>query len=806
VMSDNFENSGDLADDLAEFLPTFLDETEEQLDDLVETMLALERDSTSKDDLNEAFRLIHSIKGSAGMMGFDSMMILTHHLESRFARFRSGQAQLDEPTMGLVLRCVDYLRQCNNRLRDGEPLVSSSELLDELKRLEAQADTVPAAPSEQQAETPPSPEGVVTEEPVPAAIDELEADDAVVRMVVCFRSDLQLADLKAQLIVSRLSGLGEIKATRPELDHVSETEHFQKFEVVIETDAGVERLRAAADVDGVESIEFEGVSTESVGEETAETQGGGEGSEKPPEIQAEIDANNHIEEAKSAAESVEQAGSDRGGPGRSPDVVEPPAPEKSPAKMAETMRVDISRLDNLMNLAGELVVNRARFVQISGQISPALRKASMVNRIRDFSDNIRRTIEDMENGEDAKGDWSTQIQQLREGLELMDEQAEVWNNGRQCITQICETIDQLSRVSHSLQRGVLGTRMVPVAPLFNRFKRVVRDLSKERGKKVNLVVRGEKTELDKRMIDELGDPLVHLVRNSIDHGLEPPDVRVSRGKPEVGTILLEASHSGNNVYIQIRDDGGGIDVEKIKAKLLANRLLSEEAINGLSDEQALDYIWHPGFSTAKKVTDVSGRGVGMDVVKTRIGQLNGTVEVETVFQRGTTFTLRLPLTLAIIDALLVRLRSVVFSMPIDDVREIVSVKERDVVSVHGKQTIDVRGEFIPLVSIDGIFQWHAVDYGHRCAEVSSQTDQTSRTVDVVILHARGKTMGLRVDELLGSQDIVIKSLSDNFINIRGLSGASILGDGSVCLMLDVGTVIDLAMRTSRTESNEEVAT
>ncbi len=805
-MSDNLENSGDLADDLAEFLPTFLDETEEQLDDLVETMLGLERDSTSKDDLNEAFRLIHSIKGSAGMMGFDSMMNLTHHLENRFARFRSGQAQLDEPTMALVLRCVDYLRQCNNRLRDGEPLVSSFELLDELKRLEAQADAAPAAVPEPDTETPQQPQAAVTKEPIPAVSDELESGDAVVRMAVHFRSDLQLADLKAQLIVSRLSGLGEIKATRPELEHLSETEHFQKFEVCIETDAGAERLRAAADVDGVELIEIDGVSTESQVEETVETQVRREDSAESTAIDAEIAADIHIEEGGSAATSVEQVEGDPSEPGSPPDVVESTSPEKAPPKMAETMRVDISRLDNLMNLAGELVVNRARFVQISGQISPALRKASMVNRIRDFSDSIRRTIENMEDSEDARGDWSAQIQQLREGLELMDEQAEVWNNGRQCITQICESIDQLSRVSHSLQRGVLGTRMVPVAPLFNRFKRVVRDLSKQRGKKVNLLIRGEKTELDKRMIDELGDPLVHLVRNSIDHGLEPPEVRVSRGKAEVGTILLEASHSGNNVYVQVRDDGGGIDVERIKAKLLSNRILSEEAIKGLSDAQALEYIWHPGFSTAKKVTDVSGRGVGMDVVKTRIGELNGTVEVESVLQQGTTFTLRLPLTLAIIDALLVRLRNVVFSMPIDDVREIVSVKERDVVTVHGKQTIDVRGEFIPLVSIDGIFQWHDVDYGNRCAEGASPAGLTNKIVDVVILHGRGKTMGLRVDELLGSQDIVIKSLSDNFINIRGLSGASILGDGSVCLMLDVGTVIDLAMRSSRTESSEEVAT
>ena len=387
----------------------------------------------------------------------------------------------------------------------------------------------------------------------------------------------------------------------------------------------------------------------------------------------------------------------------------------------------------------------------------------------------------------------------------MREQSEVWDNGRHCFGQITEAIDQLSRVSHSLQRGVLETRMVPVGPLFSRFKRVVRDLSRERGKKVNLLIRGEKTELDKRMIDELGDPLVHLVRNSIDHGLEPPDVRVSRGKPETGTILLEASHSGNNVTIRVRDDGGGIDVERIKARLSDRGILPESAIDGLSAEQALDYIWHPGFSTARAVTDVSGRGVGMDVVRTRINQLNGTIEIESTPQRGTTFTIRLPLTLAIINGLLVRLRNVIFSMPIDDVREIVSVEERDVVTVHGKQTFDVRGQFIPLVGIHDVFYWHGMDYRHARAEEICQTDSTGKSAEVVILHAGGKIIGLRVDELLGSQDLVIKSLSDNFMNIRGLSGASILGDGSVCLMIDVGTVIDMATRHSRTVETEESA-
>jgi two-component system chemotaxis sensor kinase CheA len=344
--------------------------------------------------------------------------------------------------------------------------------------------------------------------------------------------------------------------------------------------------------------------------------------------------------------------------------------------------------------------------------------------------------------------------------------------------------------------------MVPVGPLFNRFQRVVRDVSTERGKKVNLSIRGEKTELDKRMIDELGDPMVHLVRNSIDHGIEPPDVRLSRGKSEAGTIFLEAIHSGNNVFISIRDDGGGIDVARIKERLADRGLLAQTTITGLSDEEALEYIWHPGFSTAPEVTDVSGRGVGMDAVRARISELNGTIDVESVPQQGTTFTIRLPLTLAIINSLLIRVRNVIFSIPIDDVREIVKISVADVVKLRDRQTIDVRGEFIPLIRITDVFDWSG-DGDTSSSLPESTLSSASDSIHAVILQVGDRAMALRVDELLGSQEIVIKSLSQNYAHIRGLSGASILGDGTVCLMLDVGTAIDLAVALKEREPEHD---
>jgi two-component system chemotaxis sensor kinase CheA len=844
-MNDKVDKSGTSSDDMSEYLQMFLDESEEQLEDLVETMLLLERDPDSADDLNEAFRLIHSIKGSASMMGFENITILTHHLESRFERFRSGLEKINPITMNLVLRCIDFLREGTGLLRSGKELGSAAELLEELRALRDQ-DDVPAKKGEtagtdkveDSGRNPESghPDDPATPSEALAPVEDMPGTDRQLRVTICFEADLLLADLKARLIVSRLSEFGDLKLTIPDLDELERIVDLTRFVVVIDTDRSAEEIRAAADVDGVASIDFASAGcqrTTSVDAELPETdpitdydlppQQPPLGSEvtaseaepvnlaeagqpapiadeqKPVEVESaeEVTAESTTVatgapleiEAPEPVSDVAAAGSE----GITTDGPVPARTEgKAKVKVGQTMRVDIDRLDDLMNLAGELVVNRARFEQVSRQLSPTLKKTSGINSVRDFCGSLRRTIDRLKTPNGQNGDLTAQIQELEAGLRTMEVQSELWNHGHQYFGQISEAIDQLTRVSDNLQRSVLGMRMVSVAPLFNRFRRVVRDLSLERGKKVNLRIRGEKTELDKRMIDELGDPLVHLVRNSIDHGLESPETRVERGKPEMGTIFLEASHSGNNVTIQVRDDGGGVDLEKIKQRLIDKKILAAAAVAELSDAQIIDTIWHPGFSTATEITDVSGRGVGMDVVKTRIHDLNGTIDIESKPGEGTTFALRLPLTLAIINCLLVRIHGVAFSIPIDDVREIVSLRSRDVVSVHGKLTFDVRGEFIPLVGIDNVFRWHSIEYRSPDSATSEEADNDR--ADVVILQAVGKTMGLRVDELLGSQDIVIKSLSENFVDIRGLSGASILGDGAVCLMLDVGQILSSLIR------------
>jgi len=386
--------------------------------------------------------------------------------------------------------------------------------------------------------------------------------------------------------------------------------------------------------------------------------------------------------------------------------------------------------------------------------------------------------------------WSQIFEGLDDELDGLDGQSTLWSEGHQRFSEIAEAIDQLTRVSKNLQRDVLNTRMVPIGPLFNRFKRVVRDLSVERGKQVQLEIRGEKTELDKRMIDALGDPLLHLVRNSIDHGIESPEIRRDAKKPEAGTIVLEAAHRGNNVLITVRDDGAGINVDRIRERVMEQGLATEGQLREMSELQIIDHIWRPGFSTAKQITDVSGRGVGMDIVRNSIATLSGTIDVATSRGLGTTFTIRVPLTLAIIHSLLIRFRNDCFSIPIDDVRVIVSVPPDKIHAVQRHSTIEVRGELIPLVRMDGIFDWSGASPSPNEGRLAQ--NGARRMTNVVVLQSRGRTLGLCVDDLIGRGDVVIKPLSDNFVPVRGLSGASIMGDGAVCLMLDSIALIELA--------------
>ena len=747
-MADTSRRNQDLpADDMAEFVSVYIDETGEQCEQLVQLLLALESEPRDARRIAEAFRLIHSIKGSAAMLGLDRITGLAHHLESHFERLRSGSLLLDGPTIEAALRCIDYFRACNDRLRQGEKLEPVDDLLEVVKKL-AQATppalptappTSPALPTAPPAPSVPPPTPAVqalpTAPPAPSVPPPTPlvppmtpavpaANERIRRIRVQFTPGLPMADLKAELVLARLAGLGVVVESTPASAEFATTSDLRTLDIVLRTAATGSAITIAADVDGVIGVELD------------------------------------------VAPPAEPAAA--------------PAPTESGA-VAETMRVGVERLDVLLNLVGELVVSRARFVQLVADMAPLFRKAAVGGRSGGTTHSLREAVESIIRS--ASGPVDRAAAACESQLEKLEEQGRLWEEGHRRYAELVESVDHLTRVADSLQRGVLSTRMVPVGPLLNRFKRSVRDIANELGKSVTLELAGEKTELDKRMIDELGDPLVHLVRNAIDHGIEPADVRLRRGKPEMATVRLAASHRGNSVIISISDDGGGIDVERIRDRAVARGLVSADQAATLSPRELIDFIWQPGFSTAAQVSNISGRGVGMDIVRTRIEALSGSIEIDSTLGVGSTFIIRLPLTLAIARCMLFRLEQAAVAVPVENVRELVTVTDDCIRSIGGRRVCDIRGEFLPLVEMDEVFAW------------PSTAGEPAPRGAVLVIHSGSRAVAVGVSTLLGTQDLVVKSLDENFMRIRGIGGASILGDGEVCLLLDASAVVDIVMRS-----------
>lgn len=765
-MNDSFPS--DLpADEMSDYVRLYLDETNEQLDSLVEIFLELENQAPTPEELNEAFRLIHSIKGSSALLGLDRITSLTHHLETHFERLRSGKQELNTPTIDIVLRCIDFLRESNQHLQDGEPLSTAGDLLDQVKSL-GQSTSASDAPKTQQPDRPQQANAEIEKaspahEQPPIHSDQKPEESWWSITISVEAGDSSSADAVSKVSQS-LAALGELMDSQPPQASLGSTHNLTQIALVLKT--------FAPEAEIIQTIEAGSFTDFSVTEVPSDT------TIAPAEPQT------------SGVPSRETQGSNkqRVQPDLQDTVTEKAAQEPAkPPALAKTVRVDVDRLDVLLNLTGELVVNRARLTQLAENVAPAFHKlglsAHTTNLLESFRKLTARLAEQY--GEKAH----LELQDLNEQIDTVGNQLQDWEHNRQSFAELSTAIDQLTRVSNSLQRGVLNTRMVPVGPLFNRFKRSIRDITQELGKQVHLQLEGEKTELDKRMIDEIGDPLNHLIRNCVDHGIESADIRIQNEKPEIATVSLAASHRGNNVFITVQDDGSGIDINRVKQTAVARGIIPQSSAAKLTDDEAAELIFQPGFSTATEISDISGRGVGMDIVRTKIAQLNGTVEVSSKQGVGTKFIIRLPLTLTITRCMLFRLSHGVLAVPIENVREIVSVSGYQSTTANGRQMCDVRGEFLPLVSIDDLFDFHALTGG----DGKPSTKQTvSPEKHVVILHAANKSLGLRVDGLLGGQDIVVKSLDENFTHIKGLGGASILGDGSVCLLLDAATCIELA--------------
>ena len=678
--------------DMSQYLGAFLDETDDNLQRLDDMLLALEKNMVDMDVINEIFRSAHTLKGMAGTMGFTQMMGLTHAMEDRLDEARKGTRPLTEADMNLLFTGLDNLQAMADSIRGGgnDAHIDVSNMVAQLRDKAPAPAGGSSAPA--QAEAAPAGSAVSSQDAEWVKKAHEEGANAYSVHVTLSQSCL-LKAARAYMVVNRLEEMGEIFRAEPPTDALEREEFEFEFTIYVATPAPAEEVKAAIEKIG-------DVQTADVKEVTAEA---------APAAPAAAPAQETVPAAPEAVPAVPAAAP---APADSaPARPAAPAKKEGAKKSSQTVRVDIGRLDKLMNLVGELVISRARIERL--------------------------------------------VQEAR-------------------LRQFDETLSQLGRISGDIQELVTKLRMVPVSFTFDRFPRLIRDLCKTLNKNVELVLEGEDTELDRTVIDEIGDPMVHLIRNSMDHGIEHPEERKALGKPEKGILKIAAYQEGSGVVIEVSDDGAGIDPERVKQKAIERGILSEDRAAIMSDEEAQQLVLLPGFSMAKQVTDLSGRGVGMDAVKTKVEALGGQFDLTSKKNEGTHVYIRLPLTLAIVLSLLIKVGDETYAISLENVEETIMVRREDIKTVHGEPTTLLRGEVLSLNVLGDILG----------------TEDIERDKDeypVVVVKIGKNKIGFIVSQLIGQQEIVIKSLGRFLSKIDGITGGTILGDGNVALILDVAS-------------------
>lgn len=696
--------------DVSQYLEIFIDESSEHLQSLSDCIMTLEKEPDNKDTINEVFRAAHSLKGMAGTMGFKRMQHLTHDMENVFQEVRSDKICVDSAMIDLLFKCLDALDQYLENVKgtSDEGTEDNEMIIKELNDFIAKANGADAAPAPAPA-APAAPAPAVSASTNEVKIQLTDADREeianveekhVYAITVYVNKECLLKAARAFLVFRAVESLGHIIINHPSPQDIEDEKFDLDFSFCVASNESLDKIIAAAkDVSEIDDV---------VGEEILDV----EVKEEAP-VQAQASA-------PVAAPAATTANAPAA-PTQAPAPASAPAQnqkKQAPAKTAtnRTIRVDIEKLDNLMNQVSELLIAKNSLVSVSSS----------------------------ENG----------------------------IGGNQVFR---ENVESLERITTNLHESVMKVRMVPIESVVNKFPRMIRDLARSLNKKMELYMTGEDTELDRTVVDQIGDPLQHLLRNSADHGLESAEVRRERGKPETGTIFLNAYQEGNNVIIQVGDDGNGIDVEAVKAKAVERGVITQDQADVMTQKEAVNLLFMPSFSMAKQITDISGRGVGLDVVKSNIEALGGDVEVKTKLGEGSTFTVRLPLTLAIIQALLVKVREELYAIALGSITSIEDIPVKDIKYVEAKEVIHLRDTVIPLVRLD------------RVLDVEPKDDPESLTV--VIVKKGDQQAGLVVDDLIGQQEIVIKSLGKYMTGNKLISGATILGDGEVALIIDANTLM-----------------
>lgn len=696
--------------DVSQYLEIFLDETTEHLQNLNTQILTLEQEPENMDTINEIFRAAHSLKGMAGTMGYKRMQTLTHDMENVFSEVRNGNIKVKANMIDLLFQCLDALEEYTNNIREtGDEGTNENEPLIKLLNEElGKKDEKPAGEPKKEEK---APEGGDKRKWLNIKLDSTDVmvitearkqGNFVYGATVYVQESCLLKAARAFLVFKAVEEVGEIIVSSPSAQDIEDERFELDFSLIVISDKPVDKLIAAiSNVSEIAEVLAEPI-------DLAKMPGSEEGKSAAPEQKKE---EQKAVPAKAAAAAAAPAADKKTGVAKQAG---------GKPVVNRTVRVDIEKLDVLMNLVSELIIAKNSLVAASNAQKSASDKAQ--------------------------------------------------NN-------VNEQIEYLESVTTSLHESVMKVRMVPIESVVSKFPRMIRDLTKKLDKKMELYMSGEETELDRTVVDEIGDPLMHLLRNSADHGIESAEVRAERGKPEVGSIWLDAYQDGNNVVIEVRDDGNGIDTEVVKNKAISRGTITPEQAAGMSEKEIIDLLFLPSFSTSEKVTDVSGRGVGLDVVKSKIEALSGEVEVKSVLGVGSTWIIRLPLTLAIIQALMVVIGGEKYAISLGSIQTIEDIPTDEIRLIQNKEVIHLRGNVIPLIRMD-----------KELDTVSTKGPDENMTI--LIVKKGDKLAGLVVDELLGQQEIVIKSMGKYIDNkCRLISGATILGDGEVALILDTNVLL-----------------
>ena len=696
--------------DVSQYLEIFIDESNEHLQSLSDQLMILEKEPENSDTINEIFRAAHSLKGMAGTMGYKRMQNLTHDMENVFSEVRNGNIKVTSDMCDVLFQCLDALENYVSNIQntqdegtdDNEPIIKALNSFiggnnEESKETQPQTAASAVTAGEGTSEL------AFADFEMNAVNEALKKGLGVYEIDVTVDENCILKAARAFLVFKNLEGHCDVIKSEPSTQDIEDEKFDKKFTIVVVSKESMEDISGIIrNVSEIKSAEAKAITTPFP--ESEETESKEEAKTEQTEVPEATSSKEAKKEETKKTSMLTQAKK---------------AAAANSKAVSHTVRVDIDKLDVLMNLVSELII--AKNGLVSASIS--------------------------DDGETAS------------------------NNQK-----FTEQIEYLERVTTNLHESVMKVRMMPIEGVISKFPRMIRDLNKKLNKKMELYITCEETELDRTVLDEIGDPIMHLLRNSADHGLESAEVRAERGKPEVGSIYLNAFQEGNNVVIEVADDGNGIDVEKVKSKAVEKGTLTQEQADALTEKEAIDLLFKPSFSTSDKITDVSGRGVGLDVVKSKIEALGGDVEVKTKYGEGSTFSIRLPLTLAIIQALMVKLGDEKYAISLGSIETIEDVPVGDIKYVHAKEVINLRGSVIPLIRLRDIL------------DVPGEAEETD-TIIVVIVRKGDKLAGLVVDSLIGQMEIVIKSLG-KYINInRMISGATILGDGSVALIIDANTLV-----------------